>query len=474
MNFKEEPRKKSKKKINIVAAIVGFVICLVVGFFVGKLNGTTLINVPQSSSNKILEVYDILKNDWFNTGEELNIDETLANAMVSSLGDPYNSYFTQDGLTSFNDNINKNYEGIGVAFNVSTGVPIITEVYAGSPAAAAGLQDGDILTSVDGVTLEGMSSEDIASRVKGESGTSVVIGVLRGQENLEFCVTRQAVDYSALYELKESNGKSFGLITLSSFGTSTASHVKEALDYFVSQSIDTIVLDLRDNPGGYLQAAKGILDLFLKEGQTEFIIEEKDGKQTSYVSENNEPYIFKHGYILMNGSSASASEVVAGALQEVLGYQVVGSQSYGKGVAQTQKTLSDLSVVKYTYAKWLLPSGESIDKVGITPDVEVDNIDTSELYTFTIDEPLTSDIVDERVIQLQKMLAILGYEVDRQDGYFSENTKEALMNFERDHGLTEDGEFSNDDKEQLINEVVAYVYSEENDAQLKKVEELIQ
>ena len=94
MNFKEEPRKKSKKKINIVAAIVGFVICLVVGFFVGKLNGTTLINVPQSSSNKVLEVYDILKNDWFNTGEELNIDETLANAMVSSLGDPYNSYFT--------------------------------------------------------------------------------------------------------------------------------------------------------------------------------------------------------------------------------------------------------------------------------------------------------------------------------------------------------------------------------------------
>lgn len=472
MNFNEGPKKKNKIKINLLAAMVGFVLCFGVGFWVGN-SKNKIIDTQNIENNKVFEVYEILKNKWLNTNDPIDLDEVLVKAMVTAVGDKYNSYFTQSDLADFQDSINKNYEGIGVAFNVSTGVPIITNVYVGSQAEKAGLQKGDILLEANHQSLDGLSSEEIANLVKGESGTSVLLKIKRGEQELEISVVRAAIDYSALYEIKQSNGKNYGLITLSSFGTTTAMEVEKALEYFKSQNIDTIVLDLRDNPGGYLQAAKGILDLFISEGQTEFITENKDGKQTAYVSDNKTPYQFASGFILMNGSSASASEVVAGALQELLDYQVIGTQSYGKGVAQDQATLSDLSVVKYTYAKWLLPSGKWIDHEGIKPDIEVHNLDTSELYSFELEEPLKVDTVDERIIQMQKMLKLLGYDIDREDGYFSEKTRECLIEFEKKHQLSQDGEFDNEDKKILISDVVQFIYDENNDQQYKTLETLI-
>ena len=471
MRLNDKPKRKIK--MNIEAVIICCVLCLVFGFFVGnKKSSTNLISTQ--GSNKVQEVYDILKNRWLNTGDDIDLDETLAKAMMEAVGDPYNSYFTQSELTDFQDSINKNYEGIGVAFNTNAGLPIMTKVYEGSPAKKAGLQEGDILQAVDHQNIQDKTSDEIVEMVRGESGSNVVLTILRKQETMDVTITRAKVDYSALYEIKKANDHQYGLITLSSFGTTTASEVQKALDYFTQENVDTLVFDVRGNPGGYLQAAKGILDLLLEKGQVELITENKQGKQVEYVSNNEQPYRFSHGYVLINGSSASASEVLTGALQEVLGYTVIGEQSYGKGVAQDQATLSDLSVVKYTYAKWLLPSGKWIGGEGITPDVEVKNISLDGLYNFELDESLQVDSVDERIAQFQKMLKVIGYDCGREDGYFSENTKTVLQQFEKDHQLTENGSFDQEDKNALISAVIEYAYSQDHDEQYKKLESLIQ
>lgn len=474
MNLNEEPKKKAKIKINPGAMIVAMILCLGGGYWLGKENRQSGESTfTQTNLGKVEEVYNILKNNWLNVSDPINLDDVLAKAMVEAVNDPYNSCFTPEELSEFENTINKNYEGIGVAFNMAAGVPVITQVYVGSSAAEVGLQAGDILLEADHQSLSDMTSTDIAALIKGNSGTTVLLKVKRNQEEFEVTVKRAPVDYSAIYEIKETNGKKFGLIRLNSFGTTTDKEVEKALNYFKEENIDTLAIDLRDNTGGYLQSAKGILDLFLSKGQTEFSTEDKNGKQVLYQSENNNPYQFVTGYILVNEKTASASEVVAGALQETLGYQLLGTKTYGKGVVQTQVTLTDLSVVKYTSSKWMLPSGKNINGDGLNPDIEVNNIDASHLYDFEITEPLKSDMVDLRVQQMQMMLKLLGYTLDREDGYFSDKTKEALMTFEKKYGLEENGELSDEDRVILIKEVVLYLNDENNDQQYQTLMTLI-
>lgn len=474
MNLNEEPKKKAKIRINPGAMIIAMILCLGGGYWLGKENGKqNETALGQSSLGKIEEVYNILKNDWLNVSDEINLDDVLAKAMVEAVNDPYNSCFTPEELTQFENTINKNYEGIGVAFNTAAGVPVITQVYVGSSAEAAGLKMGDILLEADHQDLSSLTSTEIAQLIKGNSGTTVLLKVKRDQEEFEVTLKRAPVDYSAIYEIKEANGKKFGLIHLSSFGTTTDKEVAKALAYFKTENIETIVIDLRNNTGGYLQSAKGILDLFLSKGQTEFSTEDKNGKQVIYQSENNDPYKFVNGYILVNENTASASEVVAGSLQELLGYQLIGTKTYGKGVVQTQVTLSDLSVVKYTSSRWMLPSGKNINEVGLSADIEVNNIDASHLYDFEVTDPLKTDMVDLRVQQMQMMLKLLGYHLDREDGYFNESTKEALIEFEKNHGLEVNGELSDDDRVILIKEVILYINDENNDQQYQKLLTLI-
>ncbi len=473
MNWNEE-KKKTKRKINPVVMILAMVLCLGGGFWLGKefeeKNKTSLI---QGSLGKVEEVYHILKNDWLNVSDEINLDDTLVKAMMEGVNDPYNAAFTKEELESFNNSINKNYEGIGVSINATAGLPVITEVHAGSSAEAAGLQKGDILLEADQQSLSSLTSDEVANKIRGNSGTTVLLKIKRGQEEFEVTVKRAPVDYSATYEIRESNGKKFGWLSLMSFGKTTDKEVEKALVYFKSENIDTIAIDLRNNTGGYLNSAKGILDLFLEEGQTEFSVVDKKEQQIIYQSNNPEPYQFVNGYILVNENTASASEVMAGALQELLDYQLVGKKTYGKGVVQDQVTLSDLSVVKYTSSKWLLPSGKNINGEGLEVDIEVDNIDTSHLYNFEVEETLKVDMVDVRVQQMQMMLKMLGYQVDREDGYFSEKTKEALMEFETQHHLNNDGEFTNEDCVILIKEIVLYINDEANDQQYQTLLSLI-
>lgn len=469
----EEPKKKKSFFMETVIITV-IIISLGIGFFAGYFSNQGDTKKVSNSNTTILdEAYQTLEESWYNTTDEkVDIGHNAILGLVDSL-DPHTAYWTPKEATSFNQAVDGNYEGIGVAYRmVSTGA-MVTKVYAKSPALEAGMQVGDIITKAGDTELSDKSSDDVKDLIRGKVGTNVQLTLLRGDKTIEASVERRSLEISVNYDVRESNGKKFGYIEITTFGSTTGTEVASALETFTNQGVGTLVFDFRGNTGGYLVTAKDILNLFFKEGEVIYQMQAKEGPADKVTAEDGKKYAFSEGYVLVNGETASASEIVAGALQEKLGYKLVGSKTYGKGTAQTQKELSDGSILKYTYAKWLTPKGVCVNGKGLTPDSEVNNVDISNIVTEDIKEPLQYDTVHVSVIAMQKMLSILGYPVDRSDGYFSNQTKEALQQFEKDHGLTVNGIYDNNDHQMLISQVLIFINDSKNDMQYAKLLETI-
>lgn len=468
------PEPKKKKNFKEVFIIVLIVICLAIGYFAGYMSKKTTVVENSKNDGIVDEVYETLKDHWVNaTDQDMDFDSALVNGMMSGLNDPHSEHFTTEEASSFNENVSGNIQGIGVGYSpVENGV-MITKVYDNSPAFKADLKVGDILIKADDHDLAGIDSDKVKEYVRGEEGTKVNLVVLRGKETLQKEVTRKALDTSTFYEIRKAGNISFGYIELSTFGVDTASQVESALKQFKDKKIDTLVLDLRDNGGGYLTAAEKILDLFFTSDEVIYQMQQKNDSAKKYYASSDTHYTFTNGYILVNGSTASASELTAGALQSEKGFKLVGEQTYGKGTAQTQKTLSDGSVLKYTYAKWMIPNGTCINGKGLKPDVEIENASLDDISTDTVEETLKVDCVSSKVKSMQKMLNILGYSTDREDGYFSSSTAEALKKFENDNYMSVNGEYDENDKLMLVAKMLIYLNNHENDKQYEKLLELI-
>jgi carboxyl-terminal processing protease len=474
---KPQPKKGLKKRrIKEILFIVSMIVCLGIGFIFGYIFNSQNNSIIKSSGDTTIldEAYHILKNDWYNPNDtEVNIEGNSIAALVSSLGDIHSSYFTFEESLAFNQSVDGNFDGIGIAFiSLNSGI-LVTEVYPNSPASESNIQVGDIINKVDETDIVGKDSEEVKELVRGEAGTIVKLSGYRNNENFVADVKRGSVETAVNGEIREENGKKFGYITITTFGSSTGDEVKAYLDQFVDAKLNNIVFDLRGNGGGYLVAANDVLNLFIDEGKTMYQMKEKKGAAKKAEATDGPKYNFPNSYILVDGQTASASEVVAGALQEQCNFKLVGSQTYGKGTAQTQKQLSDGSVLKYTYARWMLPSGKWINGEGLTPDYIVENIDTSEISTKTIESDLSFDCVDSNVKSLQKGLKILGYDCKREDGYFSNDTVEALKQFESDNNLTVDGIYQDHDKDILLSEILIFVDEPANDYQYKKLLEIM-
>lgn len=461
MEQNHQPKMIKNKKSHIAEVVVsiGVVLSLVIGFLSGySIANHRLDKQPQVDQSIYDEALEILKNTWLDVeNRDINYDALSIQGLLNELNDPYSDYYTKDEWASYTSNVNGSVIGIGVSLRVVEQGGLITAVSEGSPAKASGLVAGDIMTHVDGQSIQGMSATEIAKLIQGEEGVAVKIRYLHDDTVKEVDIVRRQIDGSCMYTIKEEQGHRFGYIQISTFGQMTAQRFKEALDMFKEADIKTLVIDLRNNTGGYLSAAEGILNLLLPKGQIMYYLEERGKEAIAYRSDNADFYHFDQGYILVNDYSASASEVVAGALQEVLKYQLVGEKTYGKGTAQINETLSDLSVLKYTYARWLLPSGKCIHGEGLTPDIEVEQINTDDITTRSLEHDLAYDSVDSLTISLQKMLNMLGYGSLREDGYFDRDTENALKQFEQEQQLKIDGIYSNDDHDQLVVQVLLYL-----------------
>ncbi len=324
------------------------------------------------------------------------IEDTLYTGMVAGLDDPYSVYYTQEQLESMEEATSGEYSGIGATLSQDPDTKEISVVscFEGTPAEEAGLLPGDVITGWNGNPVSDMELSELVSKIKTDPDEHLTLSIERDGEELEVELTRRAVEVPTVeYEML---GDQIGYIRLLEFDEVTAQQFEEAMSDLESQGMEKLIIDVRNNPGGVLQTVCDMLDQFLPEGLIVYT-EDKNGKRTEYTSDEEHQFT-KPLAVLVNGNSASASEIFAGAIQDYGIGTIVGTTTFGKGIVQKIFYLSDGTGLKLTMAKYYTPKGHDIHKKGIQPDVEVE-----------LDEDLQnqSSISHEEDNQLKKAISVL-------------------------------------------------------------------
>ncbi|SJZ38037.1 S41 family peptidase [Anaerorhabdus furcosa] len=470
----EKKEQKFQRRLFTVFIVVSMIFVFVVGWLIGnakviQINPTT----QEKQQSKIDYVMDLLENNWYFAKDDPDIQEHLMDralyGMATSEEDPHTTYFSSDELQNFTQSINMNFVGIGVQFTTNEGVYLINRVFKNSPAEKAGVLPGDIINKIDGVSVEGLTTDDIKDRVRGESGTNVSIEFLRGGKPVTLDISRAEVNGTTYGKMLQDD---IGYLEIYGFGDSTGYEVEAYLDEMKDAGMKKLVIDLRDNGGGYLDAFVDVVSFFVDKDVVVMKQEYANGSVQETLSLGGKYDNIEDIVILINEQTASASEVLTIALQELRdNVTVMGTTSYGKGTVQITQPFTDGSALKYTSSKWLSPSGVSIDGVGIKPDIEVKLHDIlyeaylpmEETDSFTVDQ------VSNYVRILQEGLDYLGYSVNRTDGYFDESTLTALKQFEKNLNITQDGILDKGTFEAIVSSVVKeYSLNEAKDAQLNE------
>ena len=327
--------------------------------------------------------------------------------------------------------------GIGVRYSELDSGILVSEVLDFSPAKAAGVQAGDIIIAVDGRGVETFESDELLNSIRGLKGTDVTITVQRGSEKLDITITRDEISTTVSSRVE---GK-VGILTFNSFSDGSVREMKQHLDKLEKAGVTSLIIDLRDNGGGYVTTLDGVSEFFMKKGDIIMRETDRNGYETIDRCKSGPAYQYDKIVILINNNSASCSEVFTMAMIENCGAITVGDTSYGKGVAQVTRMLKNNGALKYTDLAWKSGNGVSISGTGIKPDYEVRLHEALYMSYLILEEgeSYEYDTVSEKLINLQYMLDFLGYKVDRFDGYFSRATSDALKAFQKDAGLTADG-----------------------------------
>lgn len=393
---------------------IGFAVTLVViqavmfcnSLLKSRVREEKQVNLTDEAVQEKLTEIEGLMNDYFlDELDEEQIETWLYKGAVAGLGDPYAAYYTVEEYQSLLDSTNGSYCGIGVEIsqNINTGIVTVARVFEDGPAMEAGLRPGDILYKVGDMEVTGMDLTMVVSQIKGEENTKVLISVAReGEEDyLEFQVERRTIEIqtvgSAMLE------DQIGYISITSFDDVTTDQFMKALDELETQGIKGLIVDLRGNGGGLVSSVCAILDRLLPEGLIVYT-EDKYGNREEETSDA-EHYFDKPLAVLVNGNSASASEIFAGAIKDYGIGTLVGTKTYGKGIVQKIYPLQDGTAVKLTVSKYYTPKGNNIHEIGIEPDVEID-----------LEEALKKEVVVplEEDNQLQKAMEVLRPEIEKQ------------------------------------------------------------
>ena len=384
----------------VVSMIIGSVITIAIkDFDVAKVN-TNKTEVSYSKTKKgfdsLYETYDTIMSEYYKDVDSDKLIEGAINGMLESLDDEHTMYFDKKSKEEFDSELSGNYYGIGAQIQLTSDETIkITKVFDDSPAKKAGLKEEDVFVSVDGTSVKGKSATEVANMLKSDSVKTSTIVVKRNDKELTFKVTKENITlFSVSSEMLDNNGKNVGYLSVSIFGQKTYSQFKDALTKLEKQDMDSLIIDLRGNTGGYLSTVTNMLEEFIDKGNVIYQIQSSSGvKQYKTVNASEKKYKI---VILIDGGSASASEIMSAAMKEVYGATLVGQTTYGKGTVQTTKNLSNGSMIKYTIEKWLTPSGKNIDKEGIKPDYEVE-----------LGDSYKNNPTKENDAQLQKALDLL-------------------------------------------------------------------
>ena len=337
--------------------------------------GTARQAVSRNATEKKLETLaDLIDEYYYEDVDAALVEEGIYDGLFDSLGDPYSEYYNNREYESFLASTNGSYYGIGVVMiqDPDTGEVSVLRVYSGTPAEEAGLKAGDILLEIDGRSADSEELSQMVWWIKGEEGSSVQLKIRRyhgeKSEELEVLAERRKIQVPTVeYRMLDGN---VGFLQISEFTELTAEQFAQAIADLEHQGMEALIVDLRDNPGGVLDGVSEVLDQILPEGIVVYT-EDKYGNRTDYES-SGDTYLDMPLAVLVNGNSASASEIFAGAIKDYGYGTLIGTRTFGKGIVQSIFTLQDGSAVKVTTAKYFTPLGHNIHEVGIMPDVELE------------------------------------------------------------------------------------------------------
>lgn len=392
--------------------------------------------------DKLDAVYQHLEKQYVEPVDKTKLVDGALDGMMKALDDPYSVYMNQEESKSFGEVISSSFVGIGAEVAEQDGRIVVVSPIKGAPAEKAGIKPNDRIVKLGDTSLIGMKSTEAVKLLRGEKGTQAVLTIERPGETepIQITVTRDVIPIETVYGNLLENG--IGVIQITTVSETTAQEFAKQLTELKAKGMKGLVLDLRQNPGGLLNQAVDIAEMLLPAGKTVLRVEDRNGRSEVYQAKGSgsNPSIAGLPMVgLIDGGTASAGEILAGALQESAGAKLVGEKTFGKGTAQTIISLNDGSTVKYTNAKWLTPGGKWIHKTGIAPDVEVSLPEYASLPYVSPDKEWKQDSYATEVKSIQIMLSALGFDPGRKDGYFDGKTAEAVKAFQTAQSLEANG-----------------------------------
>ena len=388
----QPPRKKKSQGFAsgmIIGAVSAFMavillilsvaaVCIAKGYIHICVNGDVYIQsdavtdsdgIGSEVEGKLNAIDSVLESFYFGDVDDETAKDNIYKAYLSSYGDKYTMYYTADEYKALKESTNGKFYGIGAVCQLSgEGGVLLVDVYDNGAGYQAGLRSGDRVVNVDGRDITGMELSSAVALIKGDKGTSVTLEVIRGTERLTFSAVRDAVEAKTVsYTLLDNN---IGYLSISQFEEVTTKQFKAAVEDLQSQGMKGLVIDIRNNPGGLLDTVVGMLKYMLPDGLIVYT-EDKQGNRKEYKGQDNDEFNLPLA-VIVNGNSASASEIFAGAIQDYGKGTIIGTQTYGKGIVQTVKPLTDGSAIKFTIAKYFTPKGQDIHGKGVTPDMVVE------------------------------------------------------------------------------------------------------
>ena len=362
---KERELYTSKEVIIVMIFSIGIGILMCFGG-ISIITGKNYLAVTKDLK-KVVDTYYAIVDNYYGELDRDKLIDGAVEGMISSVGDTFTSYSDTDSTSSFDETINGSYEGIGCTVaTLENGTISVIDMFEDSPSYKAGLKVGDIILKVDGESYEGKNSNDISNYIKNSGKSKIVLTVKRDNEENDISINLSKVEIPHVSgKVIEQDSKKIGYIKISLFASNSYKQFKNKLDELEKSNIDDLIIDVRDNSGGYLSSVTDICNLFLDKGKVIYQLEDSKGKvKKKDTTKEKRKYDI---VVLINGGSASASEILASAIKESYGGDIVGTNSYGKGTVQQTKKLLDGSMIKYTTQKWLTPDGNSINGVGVTP-----------------------------------------------------------------------------------------------------------
>jgi carboxyl-terminal processing protease len=363
-------RSMSPASVLLIALVVGAIA------FVGGTRSNELMahfNSKQASPtaldfSSLNDIYQVLRSKYDGTIDTQALIDGAKHGLVAATGDPYTTFFTDKEAQEFQDDLDGSFQGIGAELGKRNDQLVVISTLDDSPAKKVGLLANDVIVKVNGEDATGWSTDQAVSKIRGEKGTTVKLTVFRNNELKDFSITRDAITNPSVKS--EITADHIGYLRISRFGdTDTVSLSRKAAESFKTAGVKGVILDLRGNGGGYINTAQAVASLWLED---QVVVTERGTTGVDTLrSDNNAPLKGIKTVVLVDGGSASASEIVAGALSDHGAATLVGEKTFGKGSAQTIEKIPSGGQLKVTVAKWYTPNGKNINKEGIKPSIEI-------------------------------------------------------------------------------------------------------